>query len=72
MSYNIEESNTFLDGSSYLDSTNQVRFPINYSNDNYCHITYKDDTKKIDFWSKFAGTVHAVLFDFVFRLRHLR
>ena len=61
MSYNIEESNAFLDGPSYLDSTDKVRYPLNYSGGTYCQITYKDDAKKIYFWSKFAGTVHAFI-----------
>ena len=57
--YDIDESNAFLDGSGYLDGTNQVRYPLNYSSDNYCNIVYKNDATKIQFWSKYAGTIHA-------------
>ena len=60
ISCNIEESNGFLDGSSYLDTTDQIRYPLNYSTDSFCHISYKGP-KKIDFWSIYAGTVHAFL-----------
>ena len=33
--HDIDESNVFLDGSSYLDSTDKIRYPLNYSADNY-------------------------------------
>lgn len=57
--YNIDESNAFLDGSSYLDSTDKVRYPLNYSADSYCFIDYKNGATKIRFWSKYSGTIHA-------------
>ena len=57
--YDIDESNAFLDGSSYLDGTNKIRYSLNYSSDNYCLINYKDGATKIHFWSNHAGTVHA-------------
>ena len=59
MTYNIDESNGFLDGSSYLEDTNKVRYPIGYGNENYCRIDYRDGLKKVDLWSKHAGTFHA-------------
>ena len=57
--YGIDESNAFLDGSSYLDATNQMRYPLNYAADNYCRIDYKNGVKQIDFWSAYKGTLHA-------------
>lgn len=56
--YNIDESNAFLDGSSYLDSTDKLRYPLNYSTDNYCFIDYKNGATKIRCFSKHAGTFH--------------
>ena len=58
MTYNIDESNGFLDGSSYLEDT-KVRYPIGYGNENFCRIDYRDGLKKVDLWSKHAGTLHA-------------
>ena len=59
-SYDINESNAFLDDSSYLDdATHQIRYPINYHSDNYCRIDYKAGATKISFWSLYAGTIHA-------------
>jgi hypothetical protein len=57
--YYIDESDAFLDGSSYLDGTNKIRYPLNYSTDSYCLISYQNDAIKIRFWSNHAGTVHA-------------
>lgn len=57
--FDIDESNAFLDGSSYLDGTDKVRYPLNYSSDNYCYIEYKNGATHIQFWSKHAGTFHA-------------
>ena len=61
-SYDIDESNAFLDDSSYLDdATHQIRYPINYHSDNYCRIDYKADATKIAFWSNHAGTAHVFI-----------
>ena len=60
VNYDIEESNAFLDGSSYLESE-QIRYSANSPTDNYCRINYKDGNEKIAFWSIFAGTVHAFI-----------
>ena len=65
MTYDIDESNAFLDGSSYLDTTNQKQYPLNYStpsNDaTNCWIEYKNGATRINFWSKYSGTVHAFM-----------
>ena len=61
MIYDIDESNAFVDGSSYIDTTDKKRLPANYNTATYCYITYIDGTTKIYFWSTLAGTVHAFI-----------
>ena len=58
MAYNIDEPNAFLDGSSYLDTTNQYRYMLAYGTGVYCRISYKDGAEKFELWSQFAGTAH--------------
>lgn len=61
--YDIEESNVFLDGSSYLDgafnSSNQTRVPLNYPGDSYCYIDCSNGATKICFWAERSTTFHA-------------
>ena len=59
--YNIDESNAFLDGSSYLEATDSIQYPLNYSTDTNGRIDYRNGIKKIDVWSNHAGTVHAFI-----------
>lgn len=60
--YDIDESNAFLDGSSYLD-TGDFSLPIgfkNNGNDVRCFISYESGVKRIEFFSSTkTGTVHA-------------
>lgn len=62
--YGIDESNAFLDGSSYFDTGN-FRFPIGYQyhgHDIQCFISYEGGIKRIEFFSGIdTGTIHAFI-----------
>lgn len=62
MGYDIDESNAFLDGSSYLD-TGDFNLPIGFNNNGnnvQCFISYEGGVKRIEFFSNTkTGTVHA-------------
>ena len=59
--YDIDESNAFLDCSSYIETADTVRYPLNYGTETYDRIDYRNGAKKIDVWSKHVGTVHAFI-----------
>ena len=60
MAYAIDESNAFLDGSSYLETAEPIRYPLNYGAEIYGTIDYRNSVK-INVWSKHAGTAHVFI-----------